>query len=147
MKHISIIVPNGQNNLSSIVGPYKIFSRANTYWNEKEGRELFRIELVGISKEVNFYEGLFSVKPQRNLSEITKTDRTMIASLNHNVEQAISENQLLVDWLTKLYKNGAEVSSICTGAFLLAASGLQDGKNCFTNCAVEESFRKMFLKV
>jgi transcriptional regulator GlxA family with amidase domain len=147
MKHISIIVPNGQNNLSSIVGPYKIFSRANAYWKEKEGREFFRIELVGISKEVDFYEGLFSVKPQRNLSEITKTDLIIIPSLNHNFEQAINENQLFVDWITKLYKNGAEVASICTGAFLLASSGLLDGKNCSTNWAVEESFRKMFPKV
>jgi transcriptional regulator GlxA family with amidase domain len=147
MKHISIVVPNGQHNLSSIVGPYKIFSRANTYWKEKEGRELFKIELVGISKEVDFYEGLFSVKPQRNLSEITKTDLIIIPSLNHNFEQAINENQLFVDWITKLYKNGAEVASICTGAFLLASSGLLDGKNCSTNWAVEESFRKMFPKV
>ena len=147
MKHISIVVPNGQNNLSSIVGPYKIFSRANAYWKEQEGRELFRIELVGISKEVNFYEGLFSVKPQRNLSEITKTDLIIIPSLNHNFEQAINENQLFVDWITKQYKNGAEVASICTGAFLLASSGLLDGKNCSTNWAVEESFRKMFPKV
>lgn len=147
MKHISIIVPNGQNNLSSIVGPYKIFSRANTYWKEQEGRELFKIELVGISKEVDFYEGLFSVKPQRNLSEITKTDLIIIPSLNHNFEQAINENQLFVDWITKQYKNGAEVASICTGAFLLASSGLLDGKNCSTNWAVEESFRKMFPKV
>jgi len=147
MKHISIVVPNGQNNLSSIVGPYKIFSRANAYWKEKEGRELFRIELVGISKEVDFYEGLFSVKPQRNLSEITKTDLIIIPSLNHNFEQAMKENQLFVDWITKQYKNGAEVASICTGAFLLASSGLLDGKSCSTNWAVEESFRKMFPKV
>lgn len=147
MKHISIVVPNGQNNLSSIVGPYKIFSRANTYWEEKEGRELFKIELVGISKEVDFYEGLFSVKPQRKLSEITKTDLIIIPSLNHNFEQAMKENQLFIDWITKQYKNGAEVASICTGAFLLASSGLLDGKNCSTNWAVEESFRKMFPKV
>src|SRR5690606_28504628 len=147
MKHISIVVPNGQNNRSSIVGPYKILSRANAYWKAKEGRELFRIELVGISKEVNFYEGLFSVKPQRNLSEITKTDLIIIPSLNHNFEQAINENQLFVDWITKQYNNGAEVASICTGTFLLASSGLLDGKNCSTNWAVEESFRKMFPKV
>src|SRR5690606_17913608 len=122
-------------------------SRANAYWKEQEGRELFKIELVGISKEVDFYEGLFSVKPQRNLSEITKTDLIIIPSLNHNFEQAINENQLFVDWITKLYKNGAEVASICTGAFLLASSGLLDGKSCSTNWAVEESFRKMFPKV
>lgn len=34
MKHITIIVPEGQNNLSSIVGAYKIFTRANAYWKD-----------------------------------------------------------------------------------------------------------------
>src|SRR5690606_2181206 len=87
------------------------------------------------------------VKPQRNLSEITKTDLIIIPSLNHNFEQAMKENQLFVDWITKQYKNGAEVASICTGAFLLASSGLLDGKSCSTNWAVEESFRKIFPKV
>jgi hypothetical protein len=42
MKHLTILVPSGDgNNLSSIAGPYKIFTRANAYRKEKEGRELF----------------------------------------------------------------------------------------------------------
>ena len=32
MKRLTIIVPEGENNLSSIVGTYKIFTRANEYW-------------------------------------------------------------------------------------------------------------------
>ncbi len=62
MKHLTIIVPDGQNNLSSIVGAYKIFTRANEYWKEVRRKELFKIELAGISKEVEFYEGLFTVR-------------------------------------------------------------------------------------
>ena len=31
MKHLTILVPDGENNLSSIVGTYKIFTRANEY--------------------------------------------------------------------------------------------------------------------
>ncbi len=30
-KHLTILVPDGENNLSSIVGAYKIFTRANEY--------------------------------------------------------------------------------------------------------------------
>jgi hypothetical protein len=54
MKHLTIIVPDGENNLSSIVGAYKIFTRANAYWKANGGKELFKIELAGISKEVEF---------------------------------------------------------------------------------------------
>ncbi|MES2649027.1 MAG: helix-turn-helix domain-containing protein [Bacteroidota bacterium] len=147
MKHLTILVPNGENNLSSIVGAYKIFSRANTYFKENGKREMFKIELAGISKEVDFYGGLFSVKPHTHISAITKTHLVIIPSLNHNYKKAIIENQLLVDWIANQYKNGAEIASICTGAFMLASSGLLDGKSCSTHWAAADTFRAMFPKV
>ena len=147
MKHLTIIVPDGQNNLSSIVGAYKIFTRANEYWKETGRKELFKIELAGISKKVEFYEGLFTVKPHTNISAITKTNLIIIPSLNHNYQKAVKGNKLLIDWIEKQYKDGAEIASICTGAFLLASSGLLDGKTCSTHWAVADNFRSMFPKV
>ncbi len=44
-------------------------------------------------------------------------------------------------------KRGAEIATICTGAFLLAASGILDGKSCSTHWSVAENFRSMFPKV
>jgi len=37
--------------LSSIVGAYKIFTRANEYRKKRGKKELFKIELAGISKK------------------------------------------------------------------------------------------------
>lgn len=147
MQHLTIIVPDGENNLSSIAGAYKIFSRANQYRKETSGSALFKIELAGISKQVEFYEGLFTVKPHTHITAIAKTDLIIIPSLNHNFEKAIKGNQQLVDWVAQQYKQGAEVASICTGAFMLAASGLLDGRNCSTHWSAANHFRAMFPKV
>jgi len=147
MKHLTILVPDGQNNLSSIVGSYKIFTKANEYWKKIGGHELFTIQLAGASKDVEFYEGLFMVKPHTNISAITKTNLVIIPSLNHNYEKAVAGNELMISWIERQYKNGAEIASICTGAFMLASSGLLDGKNCSTHWSAEENFRKMFPKV
>jgi hypothetical protein len=52
MKHLTIIVPVGQSNLSTIaciVGTYEIFTVANKYWKASGKKELFNIELAGIS--------------------------------------------------------------------------------------------------
>src|SRR6478609_4625258 len=121
MKHLTIIVPDGENNLSSIVGAYKIFTRANAYWKESGKQQLFKIELAGISTKVEFYDGLFSVNPQTNIAAISQTNLIIIPSLNHNFEKALQENQPVVDWIEKQYRQGAEIASICTGAFLLAS--------------------------
>ena len=147
MKHITILVPDGPNNLSSIVGSYKILSRANAYWQECGQKSLFKIELAGISKEVDFYNGLFSVKPHRHISSITKTDLVIIPSLNHNYQQAMEGNKALIGWIAGQYKNGAEIASVCTGAYLLASTGLLDGKTCSTHWIVADNFSKMFPKV
>src|SRR5665213_2346618 len=128
MKHLTIVVPNGNNNLSSITGAFEIFSKANAYWKESGNRQIFTIQLAGISGEVEFNEGLFTVKPHTTISAIAKTDLIIIPSLNHNYNLALKGNDLLVAWLVNQYKNGAEIATICTGAFMLAASGLLDGK-------------------
>jgi transcriptional regulator GlxA family with amidase domain len=147
MKHLTILVPDGQNNLSSIVGAYKLFTKANAYWKQSGKEELFSIQLAGISEEVEFYEGLFTVKPHVHISTITKTDLIIIPSLNHQYEKAVDGNRAMIDWVAKQYKNGAEIATICTGAFMLASTGMLDGKTCSTHWAAADAFRTMFPKV
>ena len=147
MKHLTIIVPDGPNNLSSIVGAYKIFTRANQYRKAQGKPQLFTIELAGISEKVDFYDGLFSVKPHRHIASITRTDLIIIPSLNHHYHKALAGNQPLVDWIVKQYKLGAEIASICTGAFLLASTGLLDGRSCSTHWSAVNDFRERFPKV
>ena len=147
MKHLTILVPDGENNLSSIVGAYKIFTRANEYWRKTGKKELFKIELAGISKKVEFYNGLFAVNPTAHISKIPKTDLIIIPSLNHNYQKTVKQNQSLIEWIENQYKRGAEIASICTGAFLLASSGLLDGKTCSTHWSAADDLRAMFPKI
>jgi transcriptional regulator GlxA family with amidase domain len=87
------------------------------------------------------------VKPHTHVSSITKTDLVIIPSLNHNYQKAIKGNQVLIDWIEKQYRNGAEIASICTGAFLLASSGLLDGRTCSTHWSAAQNLKLMFPKV
>lgn len=148
MKHLTILVPDGQgNNLSSIVGTYKIFSKANEYWKKNHKKELFIIQLAGVSKKVDFYNGLFSVKPHTHISEISKTHLIVIPSLNHQYQEVVKANKKLIHWIGHQYKQGAEIASICTGAFMLASTGLLDGKSCSTHWSASDIFRTLFPKV
>lgn len=147
MKHLTIIVPDGENNLSSIVGTYQIFSRANKFCKELGKKEAFQIELAGISSLVDFCGGLFTARPHKHISAIGKTDLVIIPSLDHNYHQAIKANGELIDWIGKQYRHGASVASICTGAYLLAAAGLLDGKNCSTHWSTADQLKQLYPKV
>jgi len=150
MKHITIVVPDGQGNLStiaSIVGAYEIFKKANEYWKETAGEERFNIELAGISDKAEVYDGLFSVKPETSISAIKQTHLIVIPSLVRNYQKALKGNQVLIDWVGQQYKEGAEIASMCTGAFMLASAGLLDGRSCATHWSASDTFRSMFPKV
>lgn len=145
MKHITIVVPSGEeNNLSSIVGAYKILTRANEYSRQKGRSQQFQIQLAGISKRVTYFNGLFSVKPHTHIAAIGHTNLIIVPSVNHNYRQAIEKNKQLIDWLEKQYHHGAEIASICTGAFLLAPTGLLDGRRCSTHWAAAENLKRLF---
>ena len=57
------------------------------------------------------------------------------------------EIRTVINWVEKQYKGGAEIASICTGAFILASSGLLDGKSCSTHWSAADAFRSMFPNV
>ena len=151
MKHITILIPNGESDLStvaSIIGAYEIFDRAGAYWKENGKRELYKVELAGISKETEVNDGMVTVKPHVNISAIAKTNLIIIPPTSiRSYERAMKGNKLLIDWITTQYKDGAEIASICTAAFVLASSGLLDGKNCSTHWVAADNFRSQFPKV
>lgn len=154
MKYLTILLPDKHSDLSTIsciVGAYEIFTKANEQWMKTGKKQLFKIEIAGTSKKTAFNDGLLTVKPQTHISTIAKTHLILIPSLAVNPDQKEMKGSLsdakLIDWIRKQYKNGAEIASMCTGAFMLASSGLLDGKNCSTHWRAADRFRDLFPKV
>jgi transcriptional regulator GlxA family with amidase domain len=63
------------------------------------------------------------------------------------MKKALQLNKQLIPWIVDQYKNGAEVASLCIGAFLLASTGLLNGKKCSTHWNSANEFRTMFPEV
>ena len=143
MKQVTILFPAGKANLSSIMGSLEILSRANDYWQSLGNKPMMEINIAGFVSGPESHSGFFSVHPV-NLTEIKRTDLVIIPSLSHDYTDIIENNPALISWIKEQYKNGAEIATICTGAFLLAATGLLDGKTCSTHWNAENEFRRMF---
>ncbi len=141
MKHVSILVPEGECILSSIVGPFKAFNMANRYLENTGRKPMFDIHLVGLNREIKFYEGFFSVHPDLLIKDLRKTDLVIIPAAQ---PQSLSLNQEFIPWITEQYKYGGEIASLCVGAFMLASTGLIKGKKCATHWIATDAFRRMF---
>jgi len=143
MKHVTIVVPKGSANLSSIVGSFQILSRANVFWQKTGKRPIMEICIAGFETELKLEAGLFSIHPA-DIKDIISTDLVIIPSVDYEYDNVIKENAALIAWIKEQYKSGAEIASICTGAFLLAATGLLEGKTCSTHWNTATDFRRMF---
>ncbi|AKD58282.1 GlxA family transcriptional regulator [Spirosoma radiotolerans] len=145
MKHVTIVVPKGNANLSSITGSYEILTSANAYWQKQGHKSMIDITLAGVVSELKLDAGFITVHPTP-IHDLEKTDLLIIPSAPY-AAQLIRENVELISWIREQYVKGAEIASMCTGAFLLAATGLLDGKTCSTHWSAEASFKQMFPKI
>lgn len=145
MKNVIILVPAGGVNLSSVTGSLEVLESANSYWQRIGNRSLMDISIVGFANEQPSSSDYLILNPA-DISQVSKADLIIIPSLSYHkgYEQLVASNTELVRWIKEQYKSGAEIASICTGAFLLAATGLLDGKTCSTHWNAENEFRRMF---
>lgn len=144
MKHLSIILPNGQTNLTKLAGAVEIFTLANEHWLSRYGTSAFHIQLVGERREQEFLSGMMILRPGAGINEIKKTDLIVIPAMDDQPEQMISRNKLLINWIRHQHQLGAEVAGMCTGAFILAATGLLNNRQCTTHWWATEKFRALF---
>jgi transcriptional regulator GlxA family with amidase domain len=143
MKHVSILVPE-QSVLQAIADPQYLFSAVNQFLSIMGKQPLFKVELVGANKEIKLNDGLFSVHADKLLQDVNKTDLVFIPALFGDMSAAVKKNQNLVSWINGQYAKGAEVASLCVGAFLLGSTGLLDGKKCSTHWGFQNEFREMY---
>jgi transcriptional regulator GlxA family with amidase domain len=150
MKHLTILVPDSQtgpNTISCIVGTYHVFTEANRYYDQLNREPIFNIELAGVSRQSNFVNGLLTVMTQKDIATIQKTDLIIVPAVISNFSAIEDGNNMLSEWILDHYTKGANVASMCTGAYLLASTGLLDNKNCSIHWKSAANFHKLFPKV
>lgn len=119
--------------LASVADARYVFSKVNDFLAEAGKPPLFKVQLVGLANEVKINNGLFVVQPDLVLHEAGISDLIIIPSMLGDMMSSTHMNKEFAHWIAQQYKNGAEVASLCTGAFLLAFSGVLKGRQCTTH--------------
>ena len=150
MKHLSILVPAGNAILDTIVGSLGLFRMANAHLKSigKVREDKFKIDLVGLSDDAVRYSGHFQVTPTKTIHEIKHTDLIIVSGISGDMEKELLKNKAFVEWIKKQrIEQGAEIASLCKGAFLLAETGLLNGKSCATHWTVHDIFKQKYPQV
>ncbi len=146
MKHVSILVPETAV-IEAVADPRYLFSAVNQFLAAAGRDPLFEVKLVAVRRETRLDNAAFSVHADLLLDEVEQTDLVIIPALSGNLTAAIDANKAMIPWIIEQYNKGAEVASLCLGAFLFASTGLLDGKKCSTHWGFCNEFRTMFPNV
>jgi transcriptional regulator GlxA family with amidase domain len=130
--------------LLDVTGPSQVFASANDLVVESGGRPPYELKLVARNgAQVTASAGLKLSTDPLSLSGAVDT---LIVAGGGGVEAAAADPEI-IDWVRSRAKRARRVASVCTGAFLLAASGLLDGRRAATHWSYCAELARRFPKV
>jgi transcriptional regulator GlxA family with amidase domain len=137
---VGIILSKG-HRLLSVAALLDVFETANLISNEQKF-EIILLNLKG--HETDGYKGY----EQKYFNEREHYDLLLLPAFRQDsIPKALTDNKDWIPLLQQQYNKGAAIGSFCTGAFLLASTGLLDGKAATTHINAEAAFTKMFPNV
>ncbi|MCW4469451.1 helix-turn-helix domain-containing protein [Flavobacterium sp. MFBS3-15] len=141
---IGILLTKG-HRLLSVAALLDVLETANRFYVEEGETAPFTIDLLHLPEhECITYPGHNAVQADAD----NYYDLLLIPSFTHDgVGEAMQANRGWIPWLQNQYREGAALASFCTGAFVLAATGLLDGKPATTHINAEASFARLFPNV
>ncbi len=150
MKKISLLIPEGTVIASSIIPAYEVLRGVNDYLKAtgQSESDFFEIELVGLKPQSKKYDGLITFKPTKIIGEVEGPDLILITTIAGDMDKALELNAGFIPWLKKQRaQHQTEIASFCTGAFLLAETGLLDHKSASTHWSWASLFREKYPQI
>ncbi|MFI2744528.1 DJ-1/PfpI family protein [Zhouia sp. PK063] len=130
--------------LQDFAGPMEVFGKAKKLTKGK-----YKIFTVGLtSGEIHSENNLLQIKPDYTVDHFPKADYVLIPGGSMPIIEELMKNEKLSSYIKEWYASSStKVVSVCTAAYLLANTGILDGKSATTHFFVADDFEEQFPKV
>lgn len=149
MYNVNILVSEN-GILSTVFGPFDMLIQAGVFWNmliDKKATPYFNVQIVSTDgKEIEGLGGA-KIQPHNKIGHDDQFDLIIVPSEGMNIQPNNPSFIQRTEYIKAMHKKGAVIASICTGAFLVAATGLLDNKRATTHWALAKEFKSLFPKV
>ncbi|MDN5204847.1 helix-turn-helix domain-containing protein [Fulvivirgaceae bacterium BMA10] len=148
MKSVSVLLLNDCTTIAPI-GALELLKKSGVIHQQLTGEDkpFFHVELVSsLGTTVQTQDG-YAIHCERSIENLDKTDVLLLPALEFDVKEKIEVNKHCVEHIRRLHQQGTEIATMCTGAFLLAATGLLNQKKATTHWFLTKTFQQMFPEV
>lgn len=141
-KTMAILALQGGQMLD-VSGPLDVFAEAN----RQHGRDLYRSLVIGTSRRPIASSSGVQILPDRVVGSASedRIDTLLVAGTPNIATTVFSAG--LVAWLREASRQSRRYGSVCSGALLLARTGLLDGRHVTTHWAVADRLAALHPRV
>lgn len=125
-----VIVGYDDVQLLDVAGPLEVFSLADRF--ETRGARGYAVEVVTTAGEPFPTSSGLTIVPHGRLASVRGAIDTIVVAGGTGTPAAARDRQLRA-WLQRRARTTRRVTSVCSGAFVLAAAGLLDGRRATTH--------------
>lgn len=141
------ILLTSKYRLLSLAAIVDVFETVNRFLHEEGKSELFEISFAGASDTEVIPDSLNHIA-YVPIGRGQSYDLIFIPAFGQvDMAKTLEDNRYFIPWLHEQYARGAILASNCTGAFLLAASGLLDDRRATTHVDAVEKLAAYFPKI
>lgn len=138
---------SGMTDSLAIANQWQRQLKRSAHPDEPPCGDLFEFQVLSPGGGAVSVEGGIRVLPQRAMEEAEESELVVIPPYMVGHRPIPGEMPQIVDWLKERYEAGARIAAACTGSFVLAMTGLLDGRLATTNWQYVRSFKKRFPRV
>ncbi len=125
-----------------VVGPAEVFTGAN----REAGEARYAVEVVArAGRAVTATSGL-TLGVDRRLADVRGAVDTLMVAGGDGTAEALRD-RVLVDGIRRVAARSRRVTSVCSGAFMLAEAGLLDGRTATTHWSVCDTLARLYPSV
>jgi transcriptional regulator GlxA family with amidase domain len=130
-REVVIVVYDGVQSLD-LTGPQEVFCGADTALRRSRGARGYRVTVASLDGAPLRASSGLGILPDARLADVPARIDTLIVAGGAGSRRVTPE---LASWVAERAPSARRVASVCTGAYVLAAAGLLDGRRATTHWA------------
>lgn len=131
--------------ISTLAGIFDVLNGAAMMGIATPGQQSFRVRIVGEKPGPLRLASGVPVEVQAGVDEISECDILIVPSVLLSPEGWQRDRYpMLVDWVLRMHRRGARICSACSGIFLLAETGLFDGRDATVHFGYAGAFSRLY---
>lgn len=148
MKKITFLAVEGciSSSISNLIDAFAIANLWNRAFTGGES-DLFETKVVSPEGDPVTCSNCIQIHPHLSFADTINSDYLIIPGFLPVPESHTLRDPGVLDYICRHYSSGTTVASVCTGAFLLAETGLLNGRIATTNWQFEKKFRFRYPEV